>query len=272
VDWIVDILENALKIWDYFLKKIWDLARESPEQFNSGTWNAIKSIYEGVSIVGLALMTLFFLLGVVKTCGSIEEAKKPERAFKLFIRFILSKHIVTYGLDILMGIFGVAQWITEKIIAVSGLSEKSFLLDENIKEAVKKTNFFNGFGLAVIGLLTCAAVFVLSIFMIVTVYGRFLKIFIYTAISPIPLSTFAGEPTSSIGRSFLKSWAAICLEGVVVVLACIVSSKIIVDSPNLGDGAHALVLSFAAKTIITLWLLNTTIKAASSTVRDMIGH
>ena len=56
-------------------------------------------------------MVLFFLVGVVKTCGSFTEIKRPEQALKLFVRFVLSKAVVTYGLDLMMALFNVVQGI-----------------------------------------------------------------------------------------------------------------------------------------------------------------
>lgn len=60
--------------------------------------------------------------------------------------------------------------------------------------------------------------------MIMSVYGRFFRLYLYTAIAPVPLSTFAGEPSQNVGKSFIKSYAAVCLEGAIIVLACIIFS------------------------------------------------
>ena len=68
-------------------------------------------------------------------------------------------------------------------------------------------------------------IWVLALVMILTVYGRFFKLYMATAIAPIPLSSFAGQPSSSIGMAFIKSYAAICLEGCVILLACIIFSQ-----------------------------------------------
>ena len=57
-----------------------------------------------------------------------------------------------------------------------------------------------------------------------TVYGRFFKLYMYTALAPIPLSTFAGEPSQNVGKYFIKSSCAVCLEGAVIVLSCIIFS------------------------------------------------
>lgn len=75
--------------------RIWQLITKSPEQFKGGTiWNVIVDIHGAVQAIGLALLVLFFVIGVMRTCGSFE-VKKPEHALKLFIRFALAKGVVT---------------------------------------------------------------------------------------------------------------------------------------------------------------------------------
>ena len=75
--------------------------------------------------------------------------------------------------------------------------------------------------MAAVTLLGSLFIWVLSLVMILTVYSRFFKLYMATAIAPIPLASFAGQPSSSIGVAFLKSYAAICLEGCIIVLACV---------------------------------------------------
>lgn len=69
-----------------------------------------------------------------------------------------------------------------------------------------------------------------------SVYGRFFKIYLYTALSPIPLSTFAGQPTQSVGKSFIRAYSSICLEGVAVILSCIIFS-VFASSPPVVDAS-----------------------------------
>ena len=109
-NWIVQNLENALKTWNDKLSEIWQLITQSPEQFKGGTiWNVIVDIHGAVQAIGLALLVLFFVIGVMKTCGSFAEVKKPEHALKLFIRFALAKGVVTYGLELMMALFNIAD-------------------------------------------------------------------------------------------------------------------------------------------------------------------
>ena len=87
-NWVVGNLQNALDTWNSKLNEIWTLVTQSPEQFKGGgIWSVIININGAVQAIGLALLVLFFFIGVVKTCGSFSEMKKPEQVIKVFIRF-----------------------------------------------------------------------------------------------------------------------------------------------------------------------------------------
>ena len=109
-NWIVQNLENALETWNEKLAEIWQLITQSPEQFKGGTiWNVIVGIHGAVQAIGLALLVLFFVVGVMKTCGSFAELKRPEHALKVFIRFVLAKAAVTYGLELMIALFNIVH-------------------------------------------------------------------------------------------------------------------------------------------------------------------
>ena len=107
-------------------------------------------------------------------------------------------------------------------------------------KTIEDCGFFESIPLWDVTLMGGLVVIVLSFIMIMTVYGRFFKLYLYTAIAPVPLATFAGEPTQSIGKSFLKSYSAVCLEGVIIVLLCIIFS-LFVSTPSVVDPKAAAV-------------------------------
>ena len=116
-NWIVQNLENALETWNEKLAEIWQLITQSPEQFKGGTiWNVIVGIHGAVQAIGLALLVLFFVVGVMKTCGSFAELKRPEHALKVFIRFALAKAAVTYGLELMIALFNIVQGLAGVIV------------------------------------------------------------------------------------------------------------------------------------------------------------
>ena len=101
-NWIVDNLNSALGTWNDRLTEIWTLISTSPQNFKGGgIWSVILNINDGLKAIGYALLVLFFVMGVVKTCGSFAELKRPELAFKCFVRFVLAQAAVTWGLELM---------------------------------------------------------------------------------------------------------------------------------------------------------------------------
>lgn len=220
-NWVVQNLQNSLDTWNEKLSEVWRLLTESPQQFKGGgIWDIILNIHGALMAVGLALLVLFFVVGIVKTCGSFAEIKKPEHALKLFIRFAIAKGVVTYGLKLMMALFEIVQGMISTIMKASGLGvNNDLLLPEEMITAIEDCGFFESIPLWAVTLIGSLVIAILSFIIIMSVYARFFKLYMYTAIAPVPLSTFAGEPTQQIGKSFMKSYAAVCLEGAIILLA-----------------------------------------------------
>lgn len=216
-NWVVQNLENALDTWNEKLAEIWTLLTQSPQDFKGGgIWNVIVNINGAVQAIGLALLVLFFVVGMVKTCSSFAEVKKPEHALKLFVRFALAKGLVTYGMELMLALFEIVQGIISTIMNSAGIgSNTQTTLPNEMITAIESCGFFESIPLWAVTLIGSLFVTVLSFILILTVYGRFFKLYMFTALAPIPLSTFAGEPTQNVGRSFIKAYCGVLLEGAV---------------------------------------------------------
>lgn len=274
-NWVVQHLINTLDTWNEKLAEVWKLLTVSPEQFRGGgIWHVILTINGSLQAIGLALLALFFLAGVVKTSANLDEIKRPEHALKLFLRFAIAKGAVTYGLELMMAIFTIIQGVISTIMKSSGIAGVSKTkLPQDMIDAIEECGFFESIPLWAVTLIGSLFVTVLSFIIILTVYGRFFKIYMYTAIAPIPLSTFAGQPTQSIGRSFLKSYAAVCLEGAIIVLACIIFS-LFASSPPVVDAdaaPAAMVWKYIGELIFNMLVLVGTVKMSDRVVREIMG-
>lgn len=273
--WVANNLQNALDTWNGKVSEIWTIITQSPETFKGGTiWNVIVNIHGALQAVGLALLVLFFVVGVMKTCGSFAEVKRPEHAFKLFIRFAIAKIVVTHGLELMMSLFKIVQGLISTIITTAGFGKAStMVLPNEIIKAIEKVGFFESIPLWAVTLIGGLFITVLSFIMIMTVYGRFFKLYLYTAIAPVPLSTFAGEPTQQIGKSFIKSFAAVCLEGAIIVLACIIFSLFATSAPVVDTNVAAVtqVWKYIGELIFNMLVLVGTIKMSDRVVKEMMG-
>lgn len=275
-NWVIDNLNNALETWNSKLSEIFSLITQSPQEFKGGSiWRVIVDINGALQAIGLALLVLFFVAGVVKTTGSLSEIKRPEHALKLFIRFAIAKAVVTYGMDLMLALFRISQGIIATAAQRMGsLNDNAILLPDIIKEKIQSVGFFESVPLWIVTLLGSLFITILAFVMIMTVYGRFFKLYMYTAIAPIPLSTFAGEPTSAVGKSFLKSYAAVCLEGVIIVLACIIFSVFAEAPPaNMDPNLSAVqaVWNYVGELIFNLLVLVGAVKMSERIVKEMMG-
>ena len=274
-NWVIQNLENALGVWNDKLTEIWQIITQSPQSFKGGTvWSVVVNVYGTLQAIGYALLVLFFVVGVMKSCGSFTELKRPELALKTFVRFALAKGAVSYGMELMMALLSIVQGIISSIMNAAGFgSMEAATLPAEIITAVEDCGFFESIPLWAVALIGSLFIWVLSFVMILTVYGRFFKMYMYTAIAPIPLSAFAGEPSKGIGMSFLKSYTAVCLEGAVIVLACIVFSAFASSPPvvNPDAAAASMVWSYIGELIFNMLILVGCVKMADRLVREMMG-
>ena len=275
MNWIIDNLNNALNTWNEKLAEIWQILTQSPTTFKGGgIWNTIVSIHGALQAIGYALLVLFFLIGVVKTCGSFSEVKKPEHALKLFVRFAIAKGVITYGLELMMALFNIVQGMVSTIMTTAGFgSATQTVLPSSIVDAINNIGFFDSIPLWAVTLIGGLFITVLSFLMIMSVYGRFFRLYLYTAIAPIPLASFAGQPSQSVGISFLKGYAAVCLEGAIIVLSCIIFSVFAASPPVVDASASAVtqVWSYVGELIFNMLILVGAVKMSDRVVREMMG-
>ncbi len=247
----------------------------SPTEFKGGgIWDAIMMIHGALQAIGLALLVLFFVVGVVKTCGSFAEVKKPEMAVKLFVRFALAKAAIIYGLELMLAFLDIVQGMISTILTTVGFTGTgNTVLPAEMITAIEGVDFLNAIPLWAVTLLGGLFITILAFIMILSVYGRFFRIFLYSAIAPIPLATFAGEPSQSVGKSFIKSYAAVCLEGAIIVLACIIFSLFASTPPVIDSAAPVVtqVWAYVGEIIFSMLILVGTVRMADRVVREMMG-
>lgn len=274
-NWVVQNLENALAVWNGKLTEIWQILTQSPEQFKGGQiWSIVVNIHGALQSIGYALLVVFFVVGVIKTCGSFTEVKRPEHVFKMFVRFALAKGAITYGMELMLAILDIIQGIISVVMNTAGFgTTEQTVLPEEIVTAVEECGFLESIPLWAITLIGGLLIWVLSFVMILSVYGRFFKLFMYTAIAPIPLSAFAGEPSQNIGKSFIKSYAAVCMEGVVIVLACIIFSVFASSPPEINADVVAvtMVWSYIGELVFNMLILVGAVKMSDRVVHEMLG-
>ena len=275
-NWIVANLENAFSTWNDKMTEIWQLLTTSPQNFKGGAiWNVISGINGVLQAIGLGLLVLFFAMSIFKSTASFRDFQRPEYALKHFIRFCAAKVAITYAMDLMTAIYTICGGIVEQIAgSLGGIGGASVTLPAAIEQAVEDTGFWASIPLWLVTILGSLFITVLSFIMIMTVYGRFFKLYIYTAIAPVPLASFAGETTAFMGKSFLKSYVGVCMEGAVIVLSCIIFSAFASQSaPTLDTSITTVTMiwKYIGEVIFNMLVLVGLIKGADRIVKELFG-
>ena len=276
-NWVVSTLESALSGWNDKLAELWQLISQTPETFKGGTiWSVIVQLNTALQGIGYGLLVLFFAMGVFQTAASFRELQRPEFALRHFIRFAGAKVAVGYSMEIMTAVFAICGSVVSTAMSgLGGLVGAQASLPSAIVTAIENVSFLQSIPLWLVAFVGSLIVTVLSFILILTVYGRFFRLYLYTALAPIQLASFAGEGTASIGRSFIKSYIGVCMEGAVIVLACLIYSAFLSSSAPAVDStlpAVTMAWQYVGQLVFNMLVLTGLVKGADHIVREMIGH
>jgi len=172
-------------------------------------------------------------------------------------------------------IFSICGGIVSSIMgSIGGAVTESAALPTELVAAIEDLKLLQSIPLWIVSLLGSLFITVMSFVLILTVYGRFFKLYLYTALSPLPMASFAGEGTSSMGKAFIKSYTGVCLEGAVIVLACLVYSAFLSSSAPAVDSslpAVTMVWKYIGQLIFNMLVLTGLVKGSDRIIREMFG-
>ena len=275
-NWVINSLEMAIGTWNDKLSELWLLITQTPQSFKGGqVWSVIVNIHSALVGIGYGLLVLFFAMGVFHSAASFRDFQRPEFVLRHFIRFTAAKVAVGRGMEIMTAIFSICGSAVSA--AMNGLGSaitETATLPQEIVTAIEDVSFLQSIPLWLVSLLGTLFITVMSFVLILTVYGRFFKLYLYTAISPLPLAAFAGEPSQSVGTSFVKSYAGVCMEGAVIVLACLIYSAFASSAAPSVDSsltAVAMTWQYIGQILFNMLILTGLVKGSDRLVREMMG-
>ena len=249
---------------------------QTPETFKGGQiWGVILNINSALVGIGYGLLVLFFAIGIFSSAASFRELQRPEFALRHFIRFVLAKVAVGRGMELMTAIFSICgSVVSASMSSIGGGVSTTATLPAEIVNAIEDVGFLQSIPLWLVSFLGSLLITVLSFILILTVYGRFFKLYIYTAISPLPFASFAGENTAGIGKAFVKSYIGVCLEGAVIVLACLIYSAFLSSgSPVVDSSLPAVTMAweYIGELVFNMLVLTGLVKGADRIVREMFS-
>lgn len=274
--WIVGNLQSAFNTWNEKLTEIWSLVTTTPEEFRGGDiWNTIVAINDGLQAFGYGLLVLFFAMSVFRSAASFRDFQRPEFALRYFIRFLAAKVAVGNAMELMTAVFSICGGVVQSVMSsIGGMSAAGVSMPQEIIDAINEVGFLQSIPLWLVTFFGSLFITALSFILIMSVYGRFFRLYMYTALAPLPLAAFAGEDTSFMGKAYLKSYIGVCMEGAVIVLACLIFSAFMSSGAPVVDTSLSVVTmswQYVAQTIFNMLVLVALVKGAERIAKEMFG-
>ncbi len=273
--WIESMWEWVLGFWGSGLSQIQTLLTASPLTWlNGSVWSTVQTIYGTVQGIAYGLIIAFFYMGMIKTGIRLTDLKRPEVVISAFLRFLIVKALIDWGLDLLIVLISFGQKVTAGVFQAGSINIEAITMPENVLNGLKSASFFQKVLLLFVSLPAIFVILIQTVMIVLFVFGRFFKIYVVAAFGPLPMAALAGEPTQSIGWRYLKLFAGFCLEGIVISIACTLYTVIItnISFPSVADGETlVMLLTYMVNVIFQTFLLTGMVKGADNLVARIMG-
>lgn len=228
MNWILSTLQASIAFFDAWMSQLYDVLMLDPISYQNGAiWATVSKIYDALMGPAVSILTIGFYVALIHDSGEFINTRHFGSVVWTFILLCITASLLLGGKYILLLIF----WCFKEILqAVTGPNGTNFLdlswveLPKQVKlatsglGATKATLFF------IVVLIFALVIMVCSFTIIMVVYGRLFNIYLHLAVAPLALACGAAGPLRGTFASYLRSFVGVCLQGVVIVIVCMVFS------------------------------------------------
>ena len=211
---------------------------KTPMGWNGDVFAFIKSINDSViiPIAGLIITAVLCieLINMVMQKNNMHDTDTFE-FFKYIIKMWIAVWLVSHAFEFSMAVFDVAQHMVNK---AAGVINTSATVSGDQIVAMMDTLKEKGLGELVMILfetsLIKVAIQVISVVIMLVVYGRMFEIYVYSSVSAIPFATMGNKEWGQIGTNYIKGLFALGLQGL-FLMVCLGIYAVLVKTIKITD-------------------------------------
>ena len=228
-NWITANLQAAISFFNAMMSNLYDILLINPLTYREGAiWSVVNTIYDALLGSAISLMIVFIYMGLIEDMGDMIKHKNPGPVIWAFVKILFSAGILIYGKYLLVLIFSIGKDLIDKIVLKNGVNvfETSawVTMPDAIVNATQGMAIGTGIVFWIVTLIAALVIMVVCFTVMLTIYGRLFRIYMHIAIAPIPLACFNSKSTMQHFMAFIRSFAGVILEGLVIIVACLIFS------------------------------------------------
>ena len=220
------ITSNLTGLFDTVNTKVGEIAADvgaTPQGWNSGVFNMLRNLSETVivPIAGaiLALIMCYELIQLIAERNNMHDMDSW-MLFRWVFKSAAAIILVSNTWNIVMAVFDITQSVVNQsagvIIGNTSIDITSVVTDLDTRLSAMDIGGLLGrwFQSLVVGL----TMTILSICIMLVVYGRMIEIYLVTSLGPIPLATIGNSEWRGMGQGYLKSLFALGFQAFLIMV------------------------------------------------------
>jgi len=272
----IEFVQTILDLWNKSYTKVVTILTTSPSELYPEAWTTMGNVAGYLASIGAALLIVFFYIGLTKTTLHFEELRRPERFIGPVVRLVIGEALVINGYTLLLKVLEIFQGIINGVFQITGDAGDSgqvAKIPDELVQSVGQLDTGQSILILLVGVLMGAIIWLLSVILVLLIYVRFFKIYIYAAVAPIPLSSVSGEGTSRIAKTFAMNYLGVCFQGVLIIIAFALFKSLAIDSYTIDPNLSTLqnFMGFMGGVLLQMLLLVITVRTTEKLTKEMIG-
>lgn len=240
--WIVELVSKAIEalfnfegfhalgvmVWNMALEMIGAVASTQPDAFSTEAWTYLtNTVLDFTMGIGAALLNVFYLVGIIRQSTNLKENFTLEIFVDNVIKMLLANMLILNGLDMMMKLFDIASASSSAFISVDLSFDQ---LDKDV--GLWFFNMVFGIFFFIVSLVCAGTVFL-------TLYNRYLYLYLLIAVYPLAFSTLpGGRGVNNSASAWTRTFISKTFEIVVIAIAVALASKMC-NSINFGTMSGA---------------------------------
>lgn len=229
----IDILSSTFSYLNSKVSEVGGLTSQTPQSWNATIFSFINNISENV-IIPIAGVIITYVLIYELITMVIDKNNFHEFDSSLFIRYIfkacIAVYFVSHTSEIVEAIFEVGGTVAQNATGyIHG--NTNLMLEAQLRTLLQAEgtdlSLLDVFSCFCMALLLWVAVMCMGIYIAIIMYGRFMEIYLYMSVAPIPFATLTNREWGTIGTGYVKSLLALAFQGFLIMVCIGVYSTLI---------------------------------------------
>ncbi|MCC8046963.1 MAG: hypothetical protein LIP12_16020 [Clostridiales bacterium] len=232
---------------------------QTPQGWNSSVFSLIQGLSNNVIVpiagIIITMVLCYELITMLTERNNLHEVD-TWMFFRYFVKMWVAVWLVSNTFTIVMAVFDVGQSVVN---SAAGYISNTTAIDittmiDTMDTAMEAMEIPELIMLALETALVSLCMKIMSVLIMVILYGRMIEIYLYSSVAPIPFATMTNREWGQIGTNYFRGLLALAFQGFLMMI-CVGIYAVLVATMDITEHVHMALFQVAAYTVILCYSL-----------------